>query len=65
MSVDEADFVYLRQETESTAGNLSVQPDKPVEAGYINTQRILKAKTRTLRCMTEERQKGFRGLWRI
>jgi hypothetical protein len=30
MSVDEADFVYLRKETESTAGNLSVQLDKLV-----------------------------------
>mgnify|MGYP003468113363 CR=1 FL=1 len=28
MSLDEADFVYLRKKTESTAGNLSVQLDK-------------------------------------
>ena len=28
MSVDEADFVYLKEKTESTAGNLSVQLDK-------------------------------------
>ena len=26
LSVDEADFVYLKEKTESTAGNLSVQP---------------------------------------
>ena len=27
LSVDEADFVYLKEKTESTAGNLSVQLD--------------------------------------
>ena len=27
MNVEEADFVYLRQKTDSTAGNLSVQLD--------------------------------------
>ena len=35
MNVEEADFVYLRQKTESTAGNLSVQLDKLSSAGYI------------------------------
>ncbi len=32
VSVDEADFVYLRKQTESTSGNLSVQLDKLSEA---------------------------------
>ena len=35
MNVDEADFVYLKEQTESTAGNLSVQLDKLSNAGYI------------------------------
>ena len=35
LSVDEADFVYLKEKTESTAGNLSVQLDKLSKAGYI------------------------------
>ena len=35
LSVDEADFVYLKEKTESTAGNLSVQLDKLSNAGYI------------------------------
>lgn len=35
MNVDEADFVYLKEKTESTAGNLSVQLDKLSTAGYI------------------------------
>lgn len=40
MSVAEADFVYLREKTESTAGNLSVQLDKLLTAGYITMSRI-------------------------
>ncbi len=39
MSVDEADFVYLRDKTESTAGNLSVQLDKLATAGYIGAEK--------------------------
>lgn len=35
MNVEEADFVYLKEKTESTAGNLSVQLDKLAGAGYI------------------------------
>ena len=32
LSVDEADFVYLKEQTGATAGNLSVQIDKLVAA---------------------------------
>ncbi len=35
MNIEEADFVYLRTKTESTAGNLSIQLDKLSNAGYI------------------------------
>jgi len=35
MNLEEADFVYLREKTESTAGNLSVQLDKLSAAGYM------------------------------
>lgn len=35
LSVDEADFVYLKQKTEATAGNLSIQLDKLSAAHYI------------------------------
>jgi DNA-binding MarR family transcriptional regulator len=60
MSVDEADFVYLRKETESTAGNLSVQLDKLLEAGYITSKRILDGKkTRTICRMTKKGKKAF------
>ena len=33
INVEEADFVYLREKTEATAGNLSVQLDKLAAAG--------------------------------
>lgn len=36
LSVEEADFVYLKTKTDSTAGNLSVQIDKLSSAGYIS-----------------------------
>lgn len=35
MNVEEADFVYLKEKTEATAGNLSVQIDKLSAEGYI------------------------------
>lgn len=35
LSVEEADFVYLKEKTEATAGNLSVQLEKLTAAGYI------------------------------
>ena len=35
LTVEEAEFVYLKEKTQSTAGNLSVQLDKLSEAGYI------------------------------
>ena len=38
-SLDDADFVYLRELTKATAGNLSVQITKLEEAGYIKVSR--------------------------
>ena len=60
MSVDEADFVYLKEKTESTAGNLSVQLDKLSAAGYITvTKGFVGKKTRTTCQVTEEGRKAF------
>ena len=39
ISVDRADFSYLREKTEATAGNLSVQIGKLKEAGYISVSK--------------------------
>jgi DNA-binding MarR family transcriptional regulator len=36
ISVREAEFTFLREKTNATAGNLSVQIQKLKEAGYIN-----------------------------
>ena len=38
-SLDDADFVYLKELTKSTSGNLSVQISKLEEAGYIKVSR--------------------------
>jgi len=44
ISVDEADFVYLREQTGATSGNLSVQIDKLREAGYIGVNKLFRGK---------------------
>lgn len=38
-SLDDADFVYLKDLTKATSGNLSVQITKLEEAGYIKVSR--------------------------
>ena len=42
VSVKEAEFTYLKDETNSTAGNLSVQIQKLKEAGYIDVEKAFK-----------------------
>lgn len=60
MNVEEADFVYLREKTESTAGNLSVQLDKLSSTGYISVEKgFVGKKTRTTCQITEEGRKAF------
>ena len=39
VSVKKADFVYLKEQTGATAGNLSVQIQKLKEAGYIEVEK--------------------------
>jgi DNA-binding transcriptional ArsR family regulator len=39
ISVDSADFNFLREKTEATAGNLSVQIGKLKDAGYISVSK--------------------------
>lgn len=60
MNVEEADFVYLKEKTESTAGNLSVQLDKLSNAGYITVEKgFAGRKTRTVCRVTEQGRKAF------
>ena len=44
MSVESADFVYIKEKTEATAGNISVQLDKLSAAGYITVTKSFKGK---------------------
>jgi len=44
VSVDEADFVYLKEKTGATAGNLSTHIEKLSEAGYIEVRKFIDGK---------------------
>lgn len=60
MNVEEADFVYLREKTESTAGNLSVQLDKLTAAGYISLEKgFVGKKPRTVCRVTDLGRRAF------
>lgn len=60
MSVDEADFVYLKVQTKATAGNLSVQLDKLSNAGYIEIQKGFQGKKPRTTChITDKGMKAF------
>lgn len=50
LSVEEADFVYIRQQTGATAGNLSVQLDKLSKAGYVEVVKTFKGKMPCTSC---------------
>ncbi len=60
ISVDSADFTYIRKETNSTAGNLSVQLEKLSQAGYIKIEKGFKGKVPRTTCkITEKGIKAF------
>ncbi len=60
MSVEEADFGYLREQTGATAGNLSVQIDKLQKAGYIRVEKTFRGRMpRTVCVVTEEGINAF------
>ncbi len=44
MNCEEASFVYIKEQTQATAGNLSVQLDKLVSAGYITVEKKFQGK---------------------
>ena len=54
VSVDEADFVYIREQTGATAGNLSVQLDKLSQAGYITIEKGYRGKVPCTTCRITE-----------
>lgn len=50
LSVDSAEFTFIREKTNSTAGNLSVQLDKLGSAGYITIEKSFKGKKPLTTC---------------
>ncbi|MBY0435853.1 MAG: transcriptional regulator [Cyclobacteriaceae bacterium] len=60
MSAESAEFVYLKEKTNSTAGNLSVQLDKLSEAGYITIEKSFNGKKPLTTCkVTKKGIKAF------
>ncbi len=60
VELEEADFVYLRENTQATAGNLSVQLDKLSAAGYISVEKTFEGKKpRTICRITPVGLKAF------
>lgn len=48
--VDQADFSYIKKQTDATSGNLSVQIDKLSAAGYITVEKGFKGKMPCTTC---------------
>ena len=48
--VDNAEFSYIKQQTDATSGNLSVQIDKLSAAGYISVEKGFQGKVPCTTC---------------
>ena len=60
ISVESAEFTYLKEKTNSTAGNLSVQLDKLSAAGYIDINKSFRGKRPLTTCsITKKGIKAF------
>lgn len=57
MNLEEADFVYIKQQTQATAGNLSVQLEKLAEAGYVTIEKGFAGKKPRTTCRVTEKGK--------
>lgn len=55
ISVEKADFVYIKEQTGATAGNLSVQIDKLSTAGYIEVTKHFEGKKPKTTCRVTEK----------
>lgn len=61
LTVTEADFVWLKEKTGATAGNLSVQIEKLAEAEYINVRKeIIGKKPRTTCTLTDKGRQALK-----
>lgn len=60
LGAESAEFTFLKEKTNSTAGNLSVQLDKLSEAGYITIEKTFRGKMPLTRCrITRKGMKAF------
>ncbi|MEG1699970.1 MAG: transcriptional regulator [Alistipes sp.] len=60
IGLESADFVFLRKQTEASAGNLSVQIDKLSKAGYIAVEKSFRGKVPcTVCCITDAGRDAF------
>ena len=60
ISVKEAEFTFLKEKTEATAGNLSVQIQKLKDAGYIEVIKSFKDNYPQTTCkITQQGLKAF------
>jgi len=60
ISLESADFVFIREKTGATAGNVSVQLDKLEKADYINITKSFKGKRPLTTCnITKKGIKAF------
>lgn len=55
VSVEEAEFPYIKEQTGATAGNLSVQIDKLAAAGYIEVDKTFKGKRPCTLCRISDK----------
>ena len=60
VSIQEADFMYIMEQTKASGGNMSVQVEKLTEAGYIETTKSFKGKRPCTTCkITPKGLKAF------
>ncbi len=50
VSVEEAEFSFIKEKTNATSGNISVQIDKLQEADYIKVEKTFKGKYPLTKC---------------
>ena len=66
ISVKEAEFTFIKEKTNSTAGNLSVQIQKLKDAGYIDVTKQFKDNyPQTICRVTQEGVKAFENYVKV
>jgi DNA-binding MarR family transcriptional regulator len=58
ITLESAEFTFLKEKTNSTAGNLSVQLDKLSDAGYISIEKSFRGKKPLTTCRITKKGLG-------